>query len=59
MGSIPQIIVTTVTRNPLQHSTQEGKIITFSHDLMLNHRNMDRVGVAIDCNGITIDGHYP
>jgi hypothetical protein len=52
-------LVATVPRKPLRPNTQKGKFITFLNDLMLNHRNIDRVGVAIDCNGITIDGHYP
>jgi hypothetical protein len=56
MGRVP---IATAPRKALKRNTQKGKLITFSHDLMPNHRNIDRVGVAIDCNGITIDGHYP
>src|SRR5580704_14755464 len=59
MGCVGRVPIATGPRKPLRYSTQEGKFITFAHDLMPNHRNMDRVGVAIDCNGITIDGHYP
>src|SRR5580693_264096 len=59
MGRMNRAVVATAPRKLRLPNTQEGKFITFPHDLMLNHRNMDRVGVAIDCNGITIDGHYP
>src|ERR1700689_1664104 len=59
MGRTGGVPIATVPRKRLPYNTQEGKFITFLNDLMPNHRNIGRLGVAIDCNGITIDGHYP
>jgi len=43
MGPMNQAFVATAARKSLRCSTQEGKFIRFSNDLMLNHRNMHRV----------------
>src|SRR6202451_3728660 len=59
MGRMGQVPIATVARKRLPYNTQEGKFITFLNDLMPKHPNIGRLGVAIDCNGITIDGHYP
>ena len=46
MGRMGRVPIATVPRKRLPYNTQEGKFITFLNDLMPNHRNIGRLGVA-------------